>query len=270
MRLVLVGSGSFIASHVKQCAQQAKIDILALPHDAKFAGLLRKEDRLINFARHPDFQNAPYDKAKDYDLKAAEIAAEKDAHFTMLSTRRVYSKAVKWGATEQSVSSGDETLYGRNKAASETAIQSLCPGSAVLRLSNIIGFEYAPVRPRKTFMGMMLDTLRTQGTITFDMSPDTAKDFLPVETCAEAILRTALSGKAGTFNLGSGLGTPCGALATALMAGFGKGQLIAKSHEIYDAFFLNIDKWQSEFGHLQTQVSLIEYCMLLGRRLRDA
>lgn len=271
MRLILIGSGSFIARHVCSSAARESEEIIPVPHDADLSKLLKSSDIVINFAIHPDFRDTEYNEDYDFDLRAAHAAVQCGARFIMLSTRKVYSSNVRWGATENATARGDNTIYGNNKAASEQAVRDLgCNQLSILRLSNIIGFEYASKEPRNSFMGRVLRRLKADGIVEFDMSSDTEKDFLPVEICAKAILQIAHSTETGIFNLGAGFPTSCGDIAKAVCDGYGAGELVVLTDKIDDEFYLDTGKWQSTFGPLCTRSELIEYSKSLGRRLKNA
>jgi dTDP-4-dehydrorhamnose reductase/UDP-glucose 4-epimerase len=274
MRLALIGAGSFIARQVLRVVQSSifeSIEAFPVPHGADLDRHIAGADVIVNFALSPEFLTSPYTEQNDADLKAARAAQRAGARFIMLSTRRVYPPSERWGAGEECVALGDETLYGRNKAASERFVRDCTNGtSVILRLSNIIGFEYERERLRRTFMAMALRSLQTVGKISFDMSPAVRRDFLPVEICAERIVQAASNNRAGIFNLGAGFPLACGDIAEAVIRGFGRGDLDITKSEDRDAFYLDTAKWNSIFPTRFTKSDLINYCENLGRRLRDA
>lgn len=270
MRIVLVGYRSFVARHVGHVARSRNIDYLALPHDAPLEHTLRSTDAVINFALDPAYRLGPYAQDKDYDLFIARAAQRVGASFVMLSTRRVYGPDTRWDAVETYSAGGDETAYGRNKAHSEAAIMAENTGRAcIFRLSNIIGYEYNPGQMRSTFLGLLLTSLKSQNKIFFDMHPDTRRDFLPVETCAQAIVSRISGGPPnGIFNLGCGFPTRCGDLANWVMEGFGGGELIYDPPAVKDEFFLNMNKWRADHDLPFTSQALHDYCVDLGKRLQ--
>ncbi len=269
MRLVIVGCRSFIAQHVIREAEASGIEVLELPHDADISGAIRRHDTVVNFALNPASKKQAYDEALDCDLKAARAAARAGARFAMLSTRKVYPEAVLWNAPETAPCSGDGSHYGRNKAESEARILGL-PGlsAAVFRLVNICGYEYRPSHPRPSFFGQMQGSLKTSGTIRFDMHPSTRRDFLPVESCARALVTACIRQVEGVYNLGSGFAVPCGDIAAWIMEGFGSGRLVVEPPVVRDEFYLNMDKWTAVFGCCPLrQDELRTYCIGVGRRL---
>ncbi|MGA7675049.1 MAG: SDR family oxidoreductase [Rhizomicrobium sp.] len=271
-RLVLVGAGSFIARHVYAASLTKKIKAVGLPHDADLARVLHANDTVINFGLTPEYKTSAYSEKYDFDLRIARIANASGARVIMLSTRKVYPTANKWGSKEAEAAEGDGCFYGCNKARSEALIHDLMGQSlTILRCSNVFGYEYVAGQLRRTFFGQMLAELREMGTITFDMSPNTRRDFLPVEQCAGAIIAVIMAGASGVYNVGCGFPIFCGDVANWIMAGYGEGTLVISRDEIRDEFFLDMTKWQaSNFPVLVTQDTLRSYCVDLGRRLRSA
>lgn len=269
MRVVLSGSSSFIARAIADAASSRGLACVGLSHDTPLADVLRPGDSLINCAIAPAYRNQPYNLADDRDCQAARAAARAGSHFMMLSTRRVYEAEARWNAHEGRGDKGDETAYGCNKARSEAAVQEALAGRAgIFRLSNVFGYEYDRNRPRRSFLGLLLGSLKQKNTIFFDMNAATRRDFLPVETCAGLLLDRALDRTSGTWNLGSGVALACGDLADWIREGFGGGELVCDPDLVRDEFFLSMDKWRTHFPLPTNNETLREYCIGLGRRLK--
>jgi nucleoside-diphosphate-sugar epimerase len=269
MRVILVGTGSFIAQAVIDVCRSSGIDYASLRHNEKITDATRENDCIMNFAFDPHIRGAPYAEEKDWDLKAARVAVEKKARFVMLSTRRVYPSEKRWNAVEDYAAIGDETLYGQNKAASEVAVLQACGGNgSIFRLSNIFGYEYNSGMHRKSFLGQLLSTLKQQNKIFFDMDPQTQRDFLPVEICARLLVARVIDGTTGIYNLGSGVPIACGTLAKWVMEGFEAGELICDPMTVKDEFFLNMNKWRRNFELPVDEKIVQTYCVELGRKLK--
>ena len=129
--------------------------------------------------RHPALGTPAWRLEDDLEPRLARRVAEAGLPFVSLGTRKVYAPAHAPLAETSPLGPGD--LYGRQKLEIEEALVAIS-GSRLtrLRLSNIFGFE----PDRRSFMGLMLTRLRDEGAIRFDMSPFTARDFLPVEVAA--------------------------------------------------------------------------------------
>jgi dTDP-4-dehydrorhamnose reductase len=270
MRIVLIGQGSFIARAFRDAAEAAGQPLLALPHSASVEGVLGPEDCVINFSVNPAYRAGPYRAEEDCDLRVARQAATAGAHVLLLSSRRVYGPAVRWGALETAATAGDESAYGRNKAVTEKAVSAVCGTRlGIFRLSNIFGYEYDASGARGSFVGRVLLALKHKNKIFFDMNPATRRDFLPVETCARLLLERARDRTTGTFNLGSGFAIGCGELGAWIMQGYGGGEIVSSSASTDDEFFLDMDKWRCRgFGLPVDRAALQAYCTDLGRRLK--
>lgn len=269
MRILLSGQGSFIAQALSAIAQSEKIAVLGLPHDADLNGVIQANDCVINFAISPDYRCAAYREDQDYDLRAARAAAQAGAHFVMLSTRKIYCGDEKWNAREDCDQGGGETLYGQNKYITEKKVQQIHAGKAgIFRLSNIFGYEYNSDKPRSSFLGALLTSLKQKKTICFDMSSQTNRDFLPVDLCVRLLLDRIVDRTVGVFNLGAGFATPCGHLADWICEGFGGGAVICDPDEKKDEFFLNMEKWGSRFELPVSEQIVRNYCLELGRKLK--
>lgn len=272
MRLVLRGPSSFIAQHVARVANEAGIEVLALDRTAALNETLNADDVVINFALTPEYRSAAYRPEFDQDLLTAEAASKVGARCVLLSSRRVYPPSERWSAVERGPTAGDETPYGRNKAATEKAVLDLTQGDAtVLRLSNVFGMEYGGGRSRGTFFGRMLQDLRSSGTIRFDMAAQTRRDFIPVDDAAAAIVKIASAGREGIYNLGSGLPISCGQVAQWVISGYGSGAFLEpEAAQIRDEFYLDMTKWVSEFELPTNSHRLQMTCNMIGLWLRDA
>ncbi len=59
MRIILAGSGSFIARAVADICRASRIDVLPLRHDQDIREVLRAGDCLMNFAIAPPYRTGP-------------------------------------------------------------------------------------------------------------------------------------------------------------------------------------------------------------------
>lgn len=271
MRLVLVGSNSFIAQHMQRSARDAGVDVVSLPRNADLIPILKSTDTVINFALNPAYFSGVYAEENDCDLRAARCAEIAGARVAMLSSRRVYPSSARWNARETGDAGGDRIPYGKNKAHTEARIRDLFNGRvAIFRLSNVFGFEYEPAFNRRTFLAVMMRSLKSNNVIRFDMHPDTRRDFIPVEACVKAIVARLQEGMEGVLNLGCGFPVRCGDLAQWVMDGYGGGNLIVDPPVVKDEFFLNTDLWRSKFETPVDPDGLRSYCLEIGRRLQLA
>ncbi len=266
----MIGKTGFIGAAIRAEAASQGVATIALRHHEDPEFFLNPGDVLVNCTLKPDYKTQPYDLANDAEAQSAGIAARRQCRVIMLSTRRVYGPAVRWGATEDAPAEGDESIYGRNKSRTEQHILSLLGDAAcILRISNAFGYEYTPgAGMRKSFFGAMLYPLKHHGEIRFDMHRDTRRDFVPVEAVARAVLLAAGAKLSGITNVGAGFAVSCGSLADQLIAGYGSGVLRAAG-EITDEFYLDTKKWTDRFGGpLVNSGDILNTARMSGERLR--
>ena len=247
------------------------MEVIAVHRGMTVEDVLREEDVVANCALEPAYRTGPYDPAIDLERRSAKVARERGARVLMLSTRKVYRSDAQWGAREDDLLQLEGVGYGPNKAKTEAWIrEALGDRALVVRLSNVFGFEYAVGEGgRPSFFGQMLFRLRHEGEIVFDMSPETRRDFIPVEDVARALVGAVASGAGGVFNLGSGSAIACGDIAQAVISGYGQGRLRSVD-DVRDEFFLDSSKWSSTFGCAANAASSLDVAEGFGRRLRYA
>lgn len=262
-RLLVVGRGSFVARHfLAACAEPVR----AVGHDAiERPDLLDGVDRVISCARHPLLGSAEYDlAAMDPDVRLAARIAGRDVDYVMLSSRKVYAPGAQ--PLAETARTAPQDLYGCHKLAVEQALQArLGPRLTILRLANVFGYERGPAR--RTFMSQLLDRLAQEGRIRFDMSPFTARDFLPVGACARVLARIVAAPPGGVLNVGSGIALPAGRVALWVLEGYGRGELVIERPQEHDAFVLDVAELTRRYGPPCTYDELRESCLELGRRL---
>lgn len=226
--------------------------------------LLEGVQAVLYAGRHPALGTPAWRLEDDLETRLARRAAEAGLPFVSLGTRKVYAPAHEPLAETSPL--GPTDLYGRQKLEIEEALVAIL-GSRLtrLRLSNIFGFEPG----RRSFMGLMLTRLRDEGAIRFDMSPFTARDFLPVEVAASTIAALLRRPPGGALNIGSGIPLPAGRLALWLMEGFGSGALVIERPGEHDSFVLCTERMRELTGVGCGHDLMRQACLDLGRRLRE-
>lgn len=262
--VVVVGAGSFIAralATLPECASYRFLPHTAAGSEEAFDGA----SCILNCALDPRWRREDCPAGEDLDLRLGALAGRLGLHYVMLSSRKVYHPDHQNPASE-AAPPGPRDAYGRNKLRAEEGLRDMLAGRlTVLRVGNAIGWEPG----RGTFMGMMLSSLGRDGRVVLDVNPFVERDFLPVETLARRLAAVLRIRPVGTWNLGSGEGTPVGRLALWLMEGFGGGELLVTSPRTADAFRLDVSALAGGLGAgWEPAPSLAEYCRSLGRRLR--
>jgi UDP-glucose 4-epimerase len=260
-------ASSFVAAHGADGIRHAAWADVARPETFDGIGCV------VSFAIDPRYQREAYDPAVDCDRTVAEAIGRAqgdgrmpaDAHVVMVSTRKVYGPAGDEPLVETRTPAPQDA-YGRNKLVTEQLLRDrFGPNLTILRLSNIFGFEDLP--GRRTFLGLLLRSLREEGVIRYDVSPFARKDFLPVEAFAAALVKVVRARPGGLFNLGSGVALEVGWLAMWILEGHGRGSLSVIDPSIRDAFAMDVGRFVGRFGPVASRDDIRTACLAIGRRL---
>lgn len=272
-RVIIVGASGLIGGAVAREAVACGLQVIPVGRGERVEDVVTAGDVVLTCAMEPAYKTGPYDPTIDMERRNAEAALGAGARVVMLSTRKVYRADAQWGATEAAATLSDGYGYGPNKSRTETWLLDAAANTnraLIVRLSNVFGFEFIPgAPPRPSFFGQMLYRLKMQGEILFDMSPDTRRDFIAVETVATALVDAIFKDVSGVYNLGAGAATACNDIACALINGYGDGRLFG-ADAVRDEFFLDCRKWNSEIGPLDGRSGLLSDVTTLGERLRHA
>tara|TARA_Y100000813_G_C24088696_1_gene317106 strand:- start:24 stop:830 length:807 start_codon:yes stop_codon:yes gene_type:complete len=263
--ILVTGATSFLAGHFLRC----------IGDDAAITATRRVDpsivarggfDVVVNFSYDRALADQPYDPERDPDRILAEAIAPLPTHFFMLSSRTVYGRG-DGSRYKEDAALAPATPYARNKAETEAFVRH-CLGdrATILRLSNIFGMEAG----RHTFAGRALATLKKERRINLDISADSARDFLPVETFALVLAKLLTIRPGMTLNVGSGIPVPIGDMARWFIQGFGEGEIIAESNARFDEFSLDIGGLESFIGPVTTREAIKAAAQAAGRELKNA
>jgi UDP-glucose 4-epimerase len=266
MTVVVVGKSSFLAQEVAK--HPGSKDWRFLSHGDAVAqpGWLDNAATVVNFAFPPQFKTRNYDRQSDVDSILARMIGARSIRYIMLSSRMVYGQTNDGFGLLEMQEPKPTNHYGTAKLAVERALEGILGDRlTVLRLSNLFGFE--PGRP--TFFGQMMKTLKAEDRIVFDMAAETQRDFFAVHRFSEALMKITAASAPGIFNVGSGLATKCGDVATWLMEGFGKGRLEVSNPVIRDQFSLDVSKACAKWDlPILTSSDIREDILGCGKRLK--
>lgn len=267
MSIVAIGKNSFLAQNLAQHPNAKDWKFLGRDEIASRKEIVQNARVLINFAFDPALTKEEYTASRDMDSILAGIIST-DCHYIMLSSRMVYGE-MEGDTTcfKETSLCRPTTLYGKNKKAIEERLaSSLAPEKfTILRLSNIFGVE----KGRKTFFGTAMKTLHAENLIKFDISSESIRDFLPAKNFSDALTRIAAQPKAGTYNLGSGVGVTCGDIAKWLIEGYGQGKAVFEGEDNRKgAFCLDMSKTLSDYSlPALTKEDIREATILCGKTL---
>lgn len=271
--VLLIGKNSFLGQAFVR-ASAGHHAVTAVSHGEVLPGLeLAGWDAVVNMAydrrtMHEDY-DAECDLAeRDMDVRIARELARLGPgrpRFYMMSTRMVYGREAPLPAPE-TTPAAPPVPYARNKLMAEAEVARLLGADAtILRLSNIFGFEPG----RHTFCGIALARLKAEGRIVLDVSPFVARDFLPVDDFARALVRVVARAPSGLFNLGSGRATPVGQVALSIIEGYGKGELVIANPREWDSHMLDTRRIRDVIGDYTAEIDLRTACLGIGERLKQ-
>lgn len=262
-RILVVGQSGLIARALKK----NNPEVVTVPGDSE-PGDLSSYDAVIICAFHPDLYHQPYREELDIDLKFARKLQGQRTRLVMLSSRKVYGSGDQRGASEETAATGFDT-YGVNKLKTEEKLASLLEPEQllILRIANVIGFEYPRNRP--SFMGYILNSLAKEGRVTFDTSPEGRRDFLSDEFMAATLFELLGKGASGIYNVGSSHPVPIRRIAEWVIEGFGDGTIEVTNSELSGEFWLDCQKLRSLTSLEFTERELASYCRGVGQQLRD-
>ncbi len=270
MSVVVIGQNSFIARHLKDRVMNMKSeDWIFLSHKEALQTdeWLDQAGVTINCAFSPKLFQEPYQAEEDIDNQLADkIKDRPHIHTIMMSSRTVYGDTEN--LHEESIPNPTH-YYGQAKWTIEQKLTDKLDPSrlSILRCSNIFGFEYG----RSTFLGHALTALKEQNKIIFNMSPETQKDFMPVENFCDRLIQIVDKNPSGVYNVGSGISIPCAEIAQGLIEGYGTGSLESLDPTmIKGQFFMDIEKLNHVLGKMDISPDLIKQkCIQLGQMLKN-
>jgi dTDP-4-dehydrorhamnose reductase/UDP-glucose 4-epimerase len=261
---IVVGRNSLLAAEF--AARHPDLVLRALGHAQAGESALYDGARcVVNFAFAPAFERSAYEPSLDIDARVAAEAARRGLRYVMISSRRVYAPQAQWNAAETAPATGMDD-YGRNKARVEGALRGMLGERlTVLRPGNVVGYE--PVAGRRRFGAYLQNQLRGEGRIRLTVNPAARRDLVPVEFFCRAVRAAVLDPKGGVFNVGAGSATSVGDAARWLIAGYGRGELVAEATQPADEFQLDSSKLKAVFG-LACGADDVEQAMReIGQRL---
>lgn len=260
-RVLVTGADSFLGQALLRAwPKEQPIVPLAYPREPS-AAELGSADWLVNFAIAPEYRSRPYEEELDIDLRFAERARTFGLRYLMVSSRKVYAPSAQRGAYEGApVCPWD--AYGRNKLETEQRLlRRLGDQLTVVRVANVIGIEQ---RLRRSFMSLVMNGLARDGTVVFDVSPQSRRDFVPDTVFGRVLARLLLDPEPGVFNLGTGIPTTLGEIASWVIEGYGRGAVRVTDPEVRDEFWLDVGKLTARYGAVCPKDEIRRRCVEIG------
>ena len=264
-KVVVVGKTSFLARRLLTLG--TKHQYVAVSHrDVESPGLFDGADCVVNFAYDARLRLEPYDRDLDFDVRLAEVTPPA-TRFVMMSSRMVYDADARRPCVENSFARG-LNQYGKNKLETERRLRdSLGDRLTVLRVANVLGWE--PVAGHRSFMHAVIERLKREGRVVYDVSPFVRRDFVTDRYLVSAIEAACELRIGGVFNVGSGIGLEIGQIAMWIIQGCGRGEFVVTSPREVDAFWLDVSRASRTFGPPPTLDDLRRACLDLGRSIAE-
>lgn len=152
---------------------------------------------------------------------------------TYLSSTRVYEGASHTAEDTMLQVNPAKTgqIYNLSKLTAEGLCLSTSSKAKIIRLSNVYGQD----SKSKNFLSSVLKQSASEGTVTFQTSPSSSKDFVSINDVVKLIHLISLEGKSAIYNLASGENT-----ANQLISDF------LTSRKIITQYEQNAPEWKFE------------------------
>lgn len=244
MRIVITGATGFLGSALLHRLAVAGVEVV---------GVTRKQG--THYHQVSDYSETPAGDvlvhlAEDCDrlrVNAAGSVREQEMQATMgFLMRRGYRKlvyassSVLYGDRHATPRKTDDAIevvdsYTRIKSASESMV--LASEGIVARISNVYGPDMAKGNVLSKILGQIPGT---GSVVVGDSAP--VRDFLWIDDAADALARLAMGSTRGIFNIGTGVGSSIGEVASLALAVAGEpGREIISSHPSFRFSSLVLD-----------------------------
>jgi len=267
--LVVVGKNSFLAKNFCKFLEK-KINYISITHQEIHKLKSVKEiSAVINFSVDPKINTNDYREINDVDSEILKILTNTDIHYTMISSRLVYSSNYQWNSCENDPCSGLNT-YGKNKSIIEKSLLSIRSNNLlILRVGSIMGFDISADLNRARLSSFLLKQLIQNGTISLSISGLTKKDIITLDYFNKSLFSLINKKISGVFNLGSGHSVTVNDISEWLLKGYISGEpgiLLANTNTwINNEYQLNCEKVSAVLKTTFDTQELEAYCIMLGR-----
>ncbi len=250
MITTVIGARGFVGSHLVGRLQQLGIETFA-PERGDPALFTANLGHVIYCAGiTADFRNRPYEAVEAHVTLAAELLRRADfASFLYLSSTRVYFGCTDGRETADLLvnSQRSDDLFNLSKLLGE----SLClaanrPNVRIARLSNVCGNDFAS----NNFLYAIIKDAVGKQEISLQTSLDSEKDYISINDVVTVLLKIAFSGKAGLYNVASGINLSNQDVAELIQSETGCGITVADSPKTIRFPPIDINRIQAEFAYV--------------------
>jgi len=207
MRFTVIGSSGFIGSALMQYLMQHNHEVLEihrgnlnfLDHDIDLGHVI------YCFGLTGDFRVKPFDTVNAHVCILANLLrVKKFDSWLYLSSTRIYSGIdnIAKESARLPVFPDSDGIYDISKLLGESLCLSLKNEKIrVARLSNVYGVGQST----NTFLGSIIDDVKSGHPIIINESPDSRKDYISIEDVIDILVRLAIEGKHRLYNVAAGV-----------------------------------------------------------------
>lgn len=194
-----------------------------------------------------DFRSRPFDTIDAHInvMKEMLMSSSFDS-FTYLSSARIYvhNKAAVDEDSPIEIQVNDPfDLFNLSKLTGESLLLNTGKNVRIVRLSNVFGNDFAS----ENFLTSIVRDAVVNKEIVLRTTPDSAKDYIDVESAAKVIIRIALEGRSTIYNVASGTNTTNQAIVGEIqrLTGCAISYIAKPEHIVFPA--INVEKIKKEF-----------------------
>jgi len=223
---------------------------------------------LVNFSFNPKLSKKSYKKGIDIDKKLSLKAKKNNLLYIFFSTRFVYSKFNSIPAKETTRKLKPENNYGKNKLKIENHLQkTLGDNILILRLGTFLFYNLNS--NGKLFSEKILYNLYKKNIIFFDLKKNIYKDFITDDHFVKNLDFLIKKRITGVYNLSSGIPIYSEEVASKVIKGYGKGEIIFKNlnRKAY-SFLMSNNKLKRKTKIVSKKQNILDYCRQMGKKLK--
>ncbi len=205
--ITVLGAGGFIGSHIIQLLQNNGTPYYAPARDEM---LENKDlgDVIYCIGLTADFRSRPFETVEAHVCKLAHVLNNCTFNsLTYLSSARVYINCPASPVQEDAVIPVNpldpDELYTLTKLTGERICLSSGKLVRIARLSNVYGDDSAS----DNFLTAVISTILREKSVSFNVLPGSAKDYIHVGDAAALLVRIATGGRSQVYNIASGFNT---------------------------------------------------------------
>jgi nucleoside-diphosphate-sugar epimerase len=203
--ITVLGAGGFIGSALVNRLDQQQVPYYA---PGRHESLTGKDlgDVIYCIGLTADFRTRPFDTIDAHVTVLNNLLREGNfSSLTYLSSTRVYIGAKGEEVNEDAaitidINDSDE-LYTLSKLTGERICLSSGRNTKVVRLSNV----FSSLGSSPTFLSQILGSVIREKAVRFFTTPDSAKDYIDLDTVTNALIELAGRDVKGIYNLGGGI-----------------------------------------------------------------